>query len=275
MKAADPTIRVGVEVLGVPGGAWQQWDETVLSIVGGAVDFVDFHHYPFGVSDTSDAGLLAANRQLPAKLSALRALVDRYAGGGHHVDLLAGETNSAAFQAPQQISVFNALYLADDLLTMLENGTTSAAWWALHNGGYGDTKGDLGLLSSGECNDDGTVCAPPADTPYPPYYGMQLTGALARPGGTLLSTSSSDPSVVTHAVREPDGTLAVLLLNEDPAHSRQVRLDLRGYRACGDPTVLWYGPGADHVEVTRAHGPADRRTLPAYSLTEMVFRPAR
>ena len=277
MKAADPGIRVGVELTGVPAGVslpgFNEWDQGVMSTVGGAADFVDFHEYPFGVRDTSDKGLLGSVRQLPANLAALRALVDRYAGRGRHVDLVVGETNSAAFQAPQQISVFNALYLADDMLTLLENGTTGVAWWALHNGGYGDTHGDLGLLSTGDCDDTGTVCAPPADTPYPPYYGLQLTGALARPGGTLVATSSADPLVVTHAVREPDGSLAVLLLNEDPTNARKVCLDVRGYRAGGDPTVLWYGPGVDRVQVT--HQAGRTRTLPAYSLTEMVFAPAR
>jgi hypothetical protein len=88
-------------------------------------------------------------------------------------------------QAPQQITMFNGLYLADNNLSLLEHGARSVAWWALHNGGYGDTRGDLGLLSSGDCNTDNTICAPPANTPYPPYYAQQIVGAVARTGGRL------------------------------------------------------------------------------------------
>jgi alpha-N-arabinofuranosidase len=274
MKAVDPTVRVGVEVTGFPFPAFQDWDETVLSIVGRAVDFVDFHYYPLWLPDPSDEALLRVPRQAQANVGALRQLVDRYAGHAHRVDLVAGETNSAVTQAPQQVSIVNALYLADNVVSLLESGTRTVAWWALHNGGFADSGGDLGLLSTGECNDAGTVCAPPADTPFPPYHAMRLVGALARPGGRLVAVSTGDPLVVGHAVREPDGSLMVLLLNDDPVGERRVRLDLRGYVAAAGDTVLRYGPGSDRVEITRGTGPAGRdRVLPPYSLTGIVLRP--
>ena len=62
MKKADPSARVGVELLGVPGGAFQAWDEAVMAIVGTRADFVDIHAYPFGLADTSDASVLAFPR---------------------------------------------------------------------------------------------------------------------------------------------------------------------------------------------------------------------
>jgi alpha-L-arabinofuranosidase len=272
MKAADPGIRVGVELSGVAGGPLRDWDAAVLAIVGRSVDFVDFHDYPFSATDTSDAGLLKLPRDAAAHVGALRGLVDQYAGPGHHVDLVAGEANSAVFQAPQQISMFNALYLADDVLSLLESGTRNVAWWALHNGGYGSTGGDLGLLSSGDCNDAGTVCPPAVDTPFPPYYGMRLVGAMARTGGALVPVSTGDPLVVGHAVREPDGSLAVLVLNENPTASVRVRLDLCGARVGGRETVLTYGSGDSAVHVSHDGGPARRvRTLAPYSLTLVLL----
>jgi hypothetical protein len=275
MKAVDPSIKVGVELSGVSTlPVLQQWDTAVLSTVGSAVDFVDYHQYPFMQDDTSDAGLLTVPRQIPARVAALRALVNQYSGS--RVQIVAGETNSAALQAPQQISTFNALYLADDLVTLLENGVTNVDWWALHNGGYGSTRGDLGLLSTGDCDDTNTVCAPPTDTPYPPYYGMQLTGAIAQAGGKLVTATSSNSLVVSHAVREPDGSLAVMLINEDPANAQQVSLSLQGYQACAGATVLSYGQGSTAVSVTHDAKPANAvRTLAPYSITVLVLQPAR
>ena len=273
MKAVDPSVKVGVQLAGIPGGPLHDWDVAVLSTVGHAPDFVDFHQYPFGQIDHSDAALLAVPRQIPAKLTALRTLVNQYAGP--QVEIVAGETNSAALQAPQQITTFNALYLADDMLSLLENGSTSVDWWALHNGGFGATHGDLGLLSTGDCDETNTICAPPTDTPYPPYYGMQLTGAIARPGGKLLSTASGDSLVVAHAVCEPDGSLAVLLINDDPANAKQVSLDLPGYPAGDGATVLSYAQGSTGVSVTHESGPVNAvRTLAPYSLTELILHRA-
>jgi hypothetical protein len=212
MKAVDPTIRVGVEVTGIPFSPFKDWDETVLSIVGGAIDFADFHYYPFWLDDPSDEALLQVPRGISADVGALRALVDRYAGG-RQVDLIAGETNSDVRPTPRTISVVNALFLADDVFTLLESGARSVAWWALHNGGAEGT--DLGLLSN-------------EDKPFPPYDAMRLVASMARPGGRLVPVSSSNPLIVGHAVREPDGSLAVLLLNEDPVHEQRVRLNPAG-----------------------------------------------
>jgi hypothetical protein len=266
MKAVDPTIRVGVEVTGFEGyQPFADWDAAVLAIAAPVVDFVDFHVYPYGGSDTSDAALLKLPRLLPTEVDALRQLVDAHAGG-HHVDLVAGETNSTAFQTPQQTSMFNALYLADNNLTLLENGVRGVAWWALYNGGTASA-GDLGLLSSGGCADDGTDCQPPVDTPFPAYYGMRLFGTVARPGGRPVPVATGDPLVVGHAVREADGTVAVLLGNEDPAASRQVRVRVAGYHA---GTVLSYRNGDTDIHSGRTHG--DTWTLPAYSLTVLLFR---
>ncbi len=269
MKAVDPTIRVGVEVTGVEWDKFGAWDSAVLAIAAPVVDFVDFHYYPFGQADTSDAGLLKLPRQIPTYVGALRQLVDADAHG-HRVDLVAGETNSTAFQSPQQASMFNALYLADNNLTLLENGVRGVAWWALYNGGTAST-GDLGLLSSGDCADDGTDCQPPKDTPFPAYYGMRLFGTVARPGGRPVPVTTSDPLVVGHAVREADGTLAVLLSNEDPTNAHRIRVSLQGYHADRDATVLTYGAGDTDIHSGRSSG--DVRTLPAYSLTVLLFRP--
>jgi hypothetical protein len=244
----------------------------VLAIAGPVVDFVDFHYYPF--TSTSDSALLALPRTIAPSVAALRQLVGADSEGPrHHVDLIAGETNSAAAPSPQQVSMVNALYLADDNLTLLEDGVRTVDWWALYNGGTASTS-DLGLLSSGRCASPGVDCQPPAATPFPAYYGMRLLGTVARPGGRMLPVSSGNPLVIGHAVREPDGTLAVLLANEDPTGTQQVRLDVHGYPADGHATMLSYGQADTDIHSEQANGTA-LRSLPPYSLTVLLLRPER
>ena len=258
MKAADPSARVGVELLGVQGGAFQAWDEAAMSVVGKRADFVDIHAYPFGADDMSDAAVLAQPRAIPAKLAAVRQLVDRYASA--RTQVVVGETNSATIPTIQQIGQVNALYLADDMLSLLEGGAANVDWWALHNGGFAVFGGgDLGLLSTGDCNDDNTVCAPPANTAFRPYYALQLVGAMARGGGTMLQVTSSDQRVIGHAVRDRFGDLSLLLENDDPAATVAVHLDTHDYRV---RSAVRYG-STD----SRPHPTRDGTVLPPYSLT--------
>ena len=77
MKAVDPTIKIGA-VLTMPGN-WPDgitagcdpapWNQTVLSIAGPKIDFVDLHWYPGGTAAESlartshiDAPVCSASR---------------------------------------------------------------------------------------------------------------------------------------------------------------------------------------------------------------------
>lgn len=263
MKRADPSAQVGVELLGVPGGAFQPWDEAVMSIVGPKADFVDIHAYPFGLKDKSDAAVLAVPRGNPAKLTALRQLLDTYRA--RRTDIVVGETNSAAAPTKQQIGQVNALYLADDMLGLLDGGARNVDWFGLHVGGWGVYGGsDLGLLSTGDCNDDKTDCAPPAQTPFRPYWALQLVGAMTRHGGAMVPVTSPDPLLIGHAVRTPGGTLAVLMQNDNPDRAAAVRFDVPGYHAV---SAVQFAPSD-----SRPHRVAPGGSLPAYSLTLIEFR---
>jgi hypothetical protein len=188
------------------------------------------------------------------------------------VRIVVGETNSAVWPGTKQTAVDNALYLADDELTLLEHGASAVDWWALHNGGPANDV-DLGLLSSGETLDRGPG-AQPTDVPFAPYYGQQLTGELARAGSELLAVDSGDAAVVGHAARRPDGTLVVLLLNEDANAAHRIDLRVPGYQVPQGGCRLFYGPGS--TAVTRSWEPVTGvRSLPANSLTELEFRPLR
>jgi alpha-L-arabinofuranosidase len=261
MKAVDPTIRVGVGLLvsGPGPSVYRDWNETVLRIAGPAIDFVDLHWYPSTFVGSDQATLLGSADAIPTIMQDMRATVDQLAGP--RVAITIGETNSAISGGPDQIAPFNALFLAEHALTMLENDADSIDVWALHNGN--DGSGDLGLLASGDC----AGCAPD-DTPYPPYFGVQLATQVAGHGGRLLQASSTDPLVRVHASRRADGSVAVMLINTDPTNATTVRL---AGCASGPAEVMSYQPGDQRVRVRHEHG-TPTRTLPPYSIMVLILR---
>ena len=157
-------------------------------------------------------------------------------------------------------------------------------WWNVHNGigtvstvaGQTDY-GDFGLLSSGGCTADGTVCEPPLNTPFAPYHALCLIGVVRpRP-----ATSSSGPAPTTRwSARTPsrraNGDLAVLLVNKDPDNAHTVTIDYAGCdpgRGGADGHTYTNGADAVHVHHGRARPPA--RRFPPYSLTLLTLHPAR
>jgi alpha-L-arabinofuranosidase len=277
MKAADPSIRIGIPILAVadPANPVYQWDATVLQALAPHVDFVDVHWYPLFQPGT-DAQVLATPSQIRPQLAGLRQLIAQSADG-RHVAVHVGETNSAVAGSPQTSSMTNALYLAETVPALLENKAEAVDWWALYNGQQGDAStgvGDLGLLSSG--SDDcvsGSLCAPPVNAPYPDYYGMRLVSALTAAGSRLLATDAASTAVNAHAALRPDGSLAVLLVNTDPAKAQRVTLSLGGYRARPRAAVLSYGQHSS--KISTSHAPVTGAvTLPPYSLTELILRRA-
>ncbi|HVV22704.1 MAG TPA: hypothetical protein VHF06_24930 [Pseudonocardiaceae bacterium] len=262
MKAVDPSVRIGVELAPpAPGTPFQTWDQQVLAAAGDSVDFVDLHWYPFGAQ-----GFFDAVRELPTVLAETRAMV------GPRVRIVVGETNSAVARGDQQTSVDNALYLADDELTALENGASSVDWWALYNGSTDDDYySDLGLISSGGQLASGAGPSP-TDVPFTPYYGQELTTALASPGSRLVTVDGAAGPVVTYAARQRDGSLVVLLLNEDLAAAHEIDLAVAGYHA--RPGALQLSVGG-HGITRSAAAATGARTLPPDSITELVLRPAR
>jgi Cellulose binding domain/Fibronectin type III domain len=281
MKAVDPSVRVGA-VLTMPaawpdgivaGGDAATWNQTVLSIAGSKIDFVVLHWYP---SDGDAAGVLARPAQLADGMYLLREQLRKYAGAdADRIGIAVTETSSAVARDTQP----GALFLADTVSTLLENGVFTVDWWNVHNGiervstvdGQTDYQ-DWGLLSSAGCLGD--TCEPALNTPFAAYHGMRLLSRFARPGDLLVRAGTDQPLVSAHAALRPDGDLAVLLVNKDPANAHDVALDYAGFvPATGAPTVLSFAPG-DAAVSTGTGGTATTRTLSPYSLTALVLHPA-
>ena len=293
MKAVDPTINVGA-VLTAPGN-WpdgltsasspQPWNNTVLATACSSIDFVIAHWYPQGPGSESDATLLASSSQIAGMVSTLRSEINQYCGAhASAVKIMITETNSVSYNPGKQtVSIVNALFLADNYTTWLENGVANVDWWTLHNnavGGtnnsaslYGDAQyGDYGVLADGTCTSATSgICEQSADTPFPAYYGLQMLNYLGTWGDTLVSSSANQSLVAVHAVKQKDGRLAVLLINKDPNNSYAVSLALKGYTARSRTTVYSYGENSSSI--TSARGSSASVTIAPYSLTTVILTP--
>jgi hypothetical protein len=281
MKAVDPTIKVGA-VLTMPAN-WPDgltaapdtgpWNQMVLSIAGSKIDFVDVHWYPGGITES-----LARTSHIDDAIYLLRQQIARYAGdNASRIGISLTETNVGTGTTTQP----GALFLADAYSGLLANGVFTVHWWNVHNGiGTPSTVGghtdynDFGLLSSGTCTSDGSVCEPPLNTPFTPYHGLTMMKLFARPGDQFVRAGTDQPLVTAHAARRANGDLAVLLVNKDPDHAYPVTIDYAGFTPSGAaPTVHTLTNGATSISTTQS-GSATSRTLPPYSLTTLVVRPA-
>ena len=285
MKAKDPTIKVGA-VLTSPGdwpdGQSPDWNSGVLAACGPSIDFVIVHWYAQGPGGESDAGLLAAPGALAAKVAKVRALIGQYCGANApSVQIFVTETNSVSYNPGKQtVGLVNGLFAADDYQTWLENGVANVDWWDLHNGAvtgtndgldlYGTaTYGDYGMLANGSAGE------PAADTPFAPYYGLQMLSYLGKPGDQMVSATSSQSLLTVHAVKQAGDKLALLLINKDPNNSCAAGISVPGYSPAPASTVYSYGETSSAITSSPGSaGSGFTQTVPPYSLTTVVLSPS-
>jgi hypothetical protein len=300
MKAVDPSIRLGM-VLTAPGN-WpdgqtsstspQPWNDTVLPIACPAVDFVVLHWYAQGPTGESDADLLASPQKgestavsytpdIPTMVAAAKSAIAQYCGShASGVQIMVTETSSVSYNPGKQTtSLVNALFLADQVTTWLENGVANVDWWAVHNSPfdgnidaslYGSYAfGDYGILSAGMTSANGVV-EPPVNTPFPTYFGLQMLSHLyEREGGTMLDAESSTDIVSVHAIRQCDGSVNVMLINKDPGVTYKVKVSLSGTPLRGVAKVMTYGMNSSAIATSQKSVRGTSLTLAVgpYSLT--------
>ncbi|SEH02716.1 Alpha-L-arabinofuranosidase [Nonomuraea solani] len=280
MKAADPTIKIGA-VLTTPAnwpdaivgaGDSGSWNKVVLSAAGEKIDFAILHWYP---------GALDKSGHIQDIIQLTREQIAQYAGpGSDRIGIAMTEFNTGSSSNGTNTQP-GALAAADAYASLLAGGVFTVDWWNVHNGignvteveGHTDY-GDFGLLSSGVCNADGTVCEPPLNTPFAPYYALRMMSEFARPGDQFIRAATDQPKVTAHATRRTNGDLSVLLINTSSDTSYPVALDYEGFTpAAGAPTVLTHTNGATTITTTTT-GTATTQTLPPLSLTTLVLRPS-
>ncbi len=243
----------------------QSWNQTVLTALKASTQCVIVHYYPGG---SSAAGMLTDPSDIAGIVSTLHSQISSYAGISNpsSVPIIVTETNSTIDLDTQPA----ALFAADMYMTWLENGVANVDWWDEHNGigtpstvnGVEDYN-DQGIFSNGT-NGSG-VTEPAVDTPFAPYYGIEMLSKLAAPGSTMVTSSSSQSLLKVHAVRDTSGNLNLLIDNEDPSNSYTVSLATNGFTASGTPTV--YTLANNGTSITSASGSASSVTVGPYSLT--------
>jgi hypothetical protein len=278
MKAVDPTIKVGA-VLTMPAnwpdgivaaGDSATWNQTVLSIAGPHIDFADVHWYPGG---GNAAEAIGKTQYIDDSIYVLRKQISTFAGtNADRIGISLTELNVGVGQNTQP----GALFLADAYASLIANGVFTVQWWNVHNGigtpstvaGQTDYN-DYGLLSSGTCTADNSVCEPPLNTPFAPYHALKLLSSFLHPGDQMIRAATTDPLVTAHAARRPNGDLSVLLINKDPDAAHDVALDWSGYTpSAAAPVVLTYANGDTAIHSGSAS------TLPPYSLTLLTLKSA-
>lgn len=74
------------------------------------------------------------------------------------------------------------------------------------------------------------MCEPAANTPFPAYYGLQAIGAFATPGAEMVSTSTSNDTVTSYAVKTSTG-MNLMLVNHSAQSSEPVSINYSGFNA--------------------------------------------
>ena len=244
----------------------QPWNQTVLTALGFSLQCVIVHYYPGG---SSAAGMLTDPADIAGIVSTLHSEISQYAGisNATSIPVIVTETNSTIDMDTQP----GALFTADMYMTWLENGATNVDYWNEHNGAgtistvNGATDyGDQGMLSNGSSSSGTTE--PTAETPFAPYYAVEMLSKLGSPGAQMVTSTSGNSLVRTHAVRAADGSLNVLIDNEDPASSYAVSLAYSGFTPNGSPTVYTFANNASSITSTTQSSTSSVTVAP-YSLT--------
>jgi hypothetical protein len=249
------------------------------------------HWYPQGPTGESDAALLASSQigestsvsytpSIPSMVATVKSEIAAYCGQhASAVQIMVTEMNSVSYNPGKQtVSLVDALFLDDAVMTWLENGVTSVDWWTIHNSPFagnvsssldGDFDfGDYGIFSSGLTCSNGAV-EPAVDTPFPAYYGLQMLSHLGEEGDSLVRATSSNSLVSIHAVRRDNGKLNVMLINKDPTVAYAVTVSLDGVCVHGIAHTYTYGIGSTSIGrgVASVAGSSLTITIDPYSTT--------
>ncbi|HZP54134.1 cellulose binding domain-containing protein, partial [Actinocrinis sp.] len=103
-------------------------------------------------------------------------------------------------------------------------------------------------------------------TPFASYYGVQMLTKLAAPGDQMVSSTSGNALVRVHAVRRANGSLTVLIDNEDPTNPYTANLALNGFTPSGGATVYSLANNANSITST-TQSSASSVTVAPYTLT--------
>jgi hypothetical protein len=293
MKAADPTIKVGIVVAPgedsyvnlnsdhahpatnlLNGQIHYGWTPVLLATLKSIAitpDFAVNHRYPqyTGAGSQpncpdSDALLMQTARAWADDAADLRRQIADYFGPeGTNIELVVTENNAdAGNQGRQSVSLVNGLYYAESLAQLMKTEFNSFVWWDLRNGSDNAGAVDPTLYGWRTTGDLGMVGG--LNTRYPAFYAAKLMQSFARPGDFILNASSDYLSLSAYAARRASGAISLLVANRDTVTNLNAQIALNGFVPGPNATLRSYGIPQD--EATRTNGPAASKDIATNSI---------
>jgi len=272
MKAADPTIKIGVVATpgedsssnnaahpvvnprtGVTHYGWTPVMLTYLKNFGVTPDFLIHHFYPQWAGPESDPLLLQASVNWAMDAADLRQQLQDYLGPqSTNVELLCTENNNQTSPLGRQsTSIVCGLYLADSLSQLMKTEFNAYVWWDLRNGPDARGSFDPTIYGWRTNGDEGLLLY--SNARYPMFYTDKLMRYFIQPGDTVLNPTSDYPLVSAYGVLRSDGLLNLLVMNKELATSFTAQINVSGFMPGGTAMVRSYGIAQD--EATRTNDP--------------------
>ncbi|HEY3676196.1 MAG TPA: hypothetical protein VGK84_09415 [Candidatus Tumulicola sp.] len=282
MKAASPSpINVCVDVDPQTSG----WDSTVLA--NAKYDCVELHYYPQGTTVDDQFLIEKAAPKLNQYLGALKA--DLKTAGRADTPIYVGELGSTyGTPGKQTSSITQALYAAQVIGQLVENGVTRATWWL----GYGgcDSESDGGDFDSSLYGwqdfggfmvfSDGTIqenCSSenvPRGTVLPTGRAFEVASNFVRDGEHVLGVSVKSAPHVRAFASTYDGGYALLLINLDKNAAIHVPISIAGVGSGSGGTMVVYDKSLYDASKNNVWKKPVTSTLPAWNNSFTVTLPA-
>ena len=215
MKAADPTIKIGA-VLFPNDGVYNNWSKQVLQKVENKADFLIVHDYfrrKNNPNNVTFQEMLTSINEVQQDKNNVNNMVLSYTNkpSGYY-PIAMTEFNSKTGE--REISMANAIFIAQALAEQIKNGFAASILWSFQNGldNYG---GDHGMTArnSSILNDH---------YPRPVYYIYHFLQQFM--GDRMVWSYSSDLSVKSYASTFSSGASGVVLVNNS-SNFKTVDLD--------------------------------------------------
>ena len=289
MKAVDPKILVGAFLMQPPytddaNQPGKGWNAGVLKAACASMDFSAVTFWegkgarPTYVDSLDEDDLLVlardpmnANNTIPGGNGlhydfnqVIRDLVDKYKKNcpSGKQPPLAITNLGIPLWLPAKNPAAPALFAADAVATLLEQGAYTVVWAPIHAPVHATSPS---FLDS-------------ADQPEPAYYGIKMLHQVALPGDTFIgATSSGSDTLVAHAVKRRDGGLGLMLINKDAGRSVTATVSISGYSYATKGTRYDYGRLTMDAGKTITEAPIDGLgatftvEVPRYGITAIVI----
>jgi alpha-L-arabinofuranosidase len=263
MKAVDPTIKVGAVLTG-PGDtgdtrdgsgnpAANNWNKNVLTAAGSAIDFGIIHYYPSNTNTNPNQLISNPRTAVPNTVSYVRQQIQTYGGRDPStVELHMTEFGNFGDTPTDPV---RTSYVAQVYAAALSGGYSSAAYLEMSQYGF---LSDTSALTTGGA-----------------YYGMQAISPLVNDKGNFVSTASDVSSLVTYAVVQQDGQLAVSLLNQSQTTAETVTVSVPGPAMTYSGTLYaGTGTGMSTQAVSNLPNTGFSVSVPANGVYTYVLTPA-